>query len=63
MLTIAGERLELSRIRRPSRRAQVVFVGAAGVFAAGVALATSAPDLGLRIGGTGMVAMAAWLAR
>ncbi|HEX5828936.1 MAG TPA: hypothetical protein VFY23_15535 [Candidatus Limnocylindrales bacterium] len=63
ILTIAGERLELSRIRRPSRRAQVVFVGAAAVFAGGVLVAVAAPDLGLRIGGAGMLAMAAWLAR
>src|SRR5450759_5003067 len=51
VLTIVGERLELSRLGRPSRAGQDVFVAAAGVFCAGVAVTLVAPDLGTRIGG------------
>jgi hypothetical protein len=63
VLTIVGERLELSRLGRPSRVAQRAFVAAAGVFCAGVAITLVAPDLGTRIGGAGLVALAAWLSR
>jgi hypothetical protein len=63
VLTIVGERLELSRLGRPSRVAQRAFVAAAGVFCAGVAVTLVAPDLGTRIGGAGLVALAAWLSR
>jgi hypothetical protein len=63
VLTIAGERLELSRLRRPSQASQVLFLAAAGLFLAGLALSIVAYDAGARVAGAGMVALAAWLAR
>jgi hypothetical protein len=63
ILTVAGERLELARMAMltPARRA--TFLVAAGIFAAGVVAATWLPDAGLRLGGVGLLALAAWLAR
>ena len=61
ILTIAGERLELSRFLRPSRRTVAFFLGALAVFVAGllVALLWFAP--GVRLSGIGMMALATWL--
>ena len=63
ILTVAGERLELARMGMltPARRA--TFLVAAGVFGLGVVAATWLPDAGLRFGGVGLLALAAWLAR
>lgn len=63
VLTVAGERLELARMAllTPARRR--LFLIAASTFGAGVLLATWSPDAGLRLGGVGLLALAAWLAR
>lgn len=61
VLTIAGERLELSRVLRPTKRTIDLFTTAALLFLAGVALSTVAYDAGTRLAGAGMVAIAAWL--
>ena len=63
MLTIAGERLELSRVLRPSRRVIGLFAGAVGVFLAGVVLSVWFYDAGVRLAGLGLVLLAAWLLR
>ncbi len=73
VLTIAGERLELSRMAGTSRRARGLFTCAAAVFAAGLlaslAAGAAAPDpggpvpAGIRITGVGLIVLAAWLAR
>lgn len=63
VLTIAGERLELSRLLRLSRASRASFLGAAGLFLAGLAATAGAFDLGVRLAGAGMVALALWLAR
>ncbi len=63
VLIIAGERLELSRLSRPSDAARRAFLGAVAVFAAGVVVTLVAPDAGMRVGGAGLVALALWLAR
>ncbi|MGH3394288.1 MAG: hypothetical protein ACRDPO_06320, partial [Streptosporangiaceae bacterium] len=73
VLTIAGERLELSRMTGTSRRARMLFACAAGVFAAGLlaslAAGPAAPvpggpvPVGIRITGVGLIALAAWLFR
>jgi hypothetical protein len=42
-LTIAGERLELNRLMRPSRASRTVFFGSAFVALAGIALASTGP--------------------
>jgi hypothetical protein len=63
ILTVAGERLELARMAllTPTRRR--LFMAAALLFGAGVVIAAWLPDLGLRLGGLGLLALAAWLAR
>lgn len=63
VLTIVGERLELSRTRRPSRAARVALLGAVAVFGVGVSLSLARPDLGVRVAGAGLLAQALWLAR
>ena len=63
VLTILGERLELSRLVRPPASARRAFVLACFVFAGGVLLTVVAPDVGSRLAGAGMVALALWLGR
>jgi len=62
-LTIAGERLDLSRFQKPSKWSWPLFYGAVGVFGAGVILTSLSQVAGERLTGFGMLAMAAWLAR
>lgn len=62
VLTIAGERLELSRLGELTGRAQRTFAGVAAVFVAGVVATVWLPDAGARITGIGLVLLAAWLA-
>jgi hypothetical protein len=61
VLTIAGERLELSRVLRPTRRTVALFAAGAGFFLGGVALSLFAYDIGVRLAGLGLVVLAAWL--
>jgi hypothetical protein len=63
VLTIVGERLELSRLLRLSRASQAGFLLAAGLFVAGVTLTESDLNLGTRLAGGGMLALTAWLLR
>jgi len=63
VLTIAGERLELNRVLRPTRGVRASFVAAMTIVAGGVAVAAWRPDAGIRLLGAGLVATAAWLAR
>ena len=73
VLTITGERLELSRMTGTSRRGRLLFTAAAGLFAAGLLAslaagpAPAAPDgaipAGIRVTGAGLIALALWLAR
>jgi len=63
VLTIAGERLELSRLVRLSDRVRHAFIGATAMFSAGVVATLVAPDAGMRLAGAGLLALAAWLAR
>jgi hypothetical protein len=63
VLTIAGERLELSRVLRLSARQYILFGLAAGLFLTGVIVSTGLPQPGALIYGTGLVALAAWLIR
>ncbi|MEZ5077548.1 MAG: hypothetical protein R2725_08910 [Solirubrobacterales bacterium] len=63
VLTIVGERLELSRMRHPPPTVRVALLAAVGLFCLGVVLTLPAPSLGVRIAGAGMLAQAAWLAR
>jgi hypothetical protein len=61
VLTIAAERLELSRFMPPSRTATRVFVLIVAVMLAGFALGTD--RIGRVLSGLGMLALAAWLVR
>ncbi|GIL27869.1 hypothetical protein [Actinocatenispora comari] len=61
VLTIAGERLELSRLVGATGTARRLFAGAAGVFALGLLVSLPAAPAGVRIAGVGLVAVAGWL--
>ena len=63
VLTIAGERLELSRVLRHAPRVERGFVAAAGLVVAALVVATFAPGVGWRLLGAALIALAAWLAR
>lgn len=63
VLTIAGERLELSRVLGFQARHYRLFLIAAAVFGLGVLLVHFWQDAGARMAGAGMVAIAAWLLR
>ncbi len=63
VLTIVGERLELGRILRLSSLVQGTFLGAVIVYLAGLVLTLAVPDLGARVAGAGMFALALWLLR
>lgn len=62
VLTIAGERLELGRLLRPSRRVQWSFRFAVGVFLAGAALSLVNLEAGWRVAGAGLFLLGLWLA-
>lgn len=63
VLTVVGERLELSRLARPSLASRAALLAAVTLFGAGVALCLLALDLGARVAGLGLLGMAAWLLR
>ncbi|HLW61585.1 MAG TPA: hypothetical protein VKV57_16915 [bacterium] len=63
ILTIVGERLELSRLVRPSRGARAVLLVAVGVYLAGLVLTVPIFALGERFAGAGMIGMSLWLLR
>lgn len=63
ILTIVGERLELARVVRPSNLRQPTFLGAVGLFIAGVVLTYFDIDTGSRVAGLGELVLAVWLLR
>ena len=63
VLTIVGERLELSRLTLPSRASRRWLLLAVAVFVAGVALAPFSRTSGLLLGGVGLLGQALWLGR
>lgn len=64
VLTIVGERLELSRMARPPLRAIHLLVVLVAVFLSGVVLNTVGfTGAGIRIAGAGLIGQALWLAR
>lgn len=63
VLTIAGERLELSRLLRLSVNAQRLFVTCASPLTTGVFVAVTDLAWGTRLAGAGMIAFALWLLR
>jgi hypothetical protein len=63
ILTIVGERLELSRLRRLSEAGKTLFLTAGALFLTGLFLASIVPEPGVRFAGAGMLALALWLSR
>src|SRR5699024_9149383 len=63
VLTIAGERLELSRLVGATGRSRAVFVAIVAVLLAGLVLSATMPSLGIRTTGAALLALAVWLAR
>lgn len=63
VLTIAGERLELNRVLRLSSRVQGLFLLAVGLFLLGLIVSSARFDLGARLAGAGLLALALWLLR
>ena len=63
VLTIAGERLELSRVLPPSAVARRVFIAAIVVLLAGIAVSAFAWAAGTLLLGAGMLLLSLWLMR
>lgn len=63
VLTIAGERLELSRFLPPSLGSKVVFILILILFLIGVVLATLSSDLNVQVLSLALLALALWLLR
>lgn len=63
ILTIAGERLELSRFLPLSPRHRVSFLAALGLFLAGLIPGGGAYDIWARLHGLGLIALSIWLLR
>jgi hypothetical protein len=61
VLTIVGERLDLSCLLRLSVKSRTAFLSAVAVFVIGIVLTLPAPDPGARVAGAAMVGMATWL--
>ena len=63
IFTIAGERLELSRITRFTRAQERLFTAVSLLLLLGLILTNFSYDLGVRVSGLGMVGIALWLLR
>ncbi|MFO7533488.1 MAG: hypothetical protein R6W93_13590 [Candidatus Limnocylindrales bacterium] len=63
VLTIVGERLELARVRRLGRGAATAFGIAVAVYIGAMVLIAFDADLGIRLSGVAMLALAGWLLR
>jgi hypothetical protein len=63
LLVIAGERLELSRVLRLTKRTTRLFGLAAGLFGVGLLLSLVAYSAGIRLASLGVVALALWFGR
>jgi hypothetical protein len=61
VLTIAGERLEMTRLLRLGATPRAAFLTAAAALVVGLALTSVGPDDGVRLAGAALIALAAWL--
>jgi hypothetical protein len=62
VLTIAGERLELNRLLRPTRATRRAFVAAASIILAGPVISLWSATTGVRMLGVGLLLLSGWLA-
>lgn len=62
VVTIVGERLELSRLTGATERARWSFAASLALFVVGLVLSVPSFDLGMRVAGAGLTALALWLA-
>jgi hypothetical protein len=63
ILTICGERLELSRVLWLKSSSRTIFKVAVGVFTLGLIVSLFVLEIGLRVGGVGLILLGAWLLR
>jgi hypothetical protein len=63
VLTVAGERLELGRLKPPGRLGESLFFTLTGIYVGGLFLLLLLPDWGTRLTGLGLVGLALWLLR
>ena len=63
VLTIAGERLELSRVLRPSRNQHITFGVIAAIFVASIIVSIFNQQVGTRLNGTALLFLALWSVR
>jgi hypothetical protein len=63
VLTIAGERLELTRLLRPPPAVRAAFAASIAIVVVGVVAAVWLPGAGVRTMGAGLVALTFWLTR
>ncbi|MCA9924957.1 MAG: hypothetical protein KC421_21425, partial [Anaerolineales bacterium] len=63
VLTIAGERLELSRVVQLTKRHRQLFAAAAGVYLLGLIGSVWQYSVGLRVVGVGLILLGLWLLR
>ena len=63
VLTIAGERLELNRVLRPTPAVRAWFVAGIVLMLAGVVVERWRPEPGVRVIGAGLLVLAVWLMR
>lgn len=63
VLTILGERLELTRMLPRAAASHTLFLLAAGTYTAGIVLSVPLHDPGTRVMGAGILGLALWLAR
>jgi len=63
VLTIVGERLELTRAVRHTDLARWLLLGAVAVFVGGLALSIALEPLGMRVAGVALLGQALWLGR
>lgn len=63
VLTIAGERLELNRVLRPTLAVRAAFMATVALLLVGVAASMRWPEAGIRILGAGLLGLSVWLIR
>jgi len=63
ILTIAGERVELSRVLRPTRNQQLLFGLIVAIYLAGIIVSIFNPQIGVRLTGAGLLLLALWSLR